>query len=203
MRVIASMNLKGGAGKTTTVVHAAVEAAKRGHKVVILDTDHPQNSASVWAAARGGVAPEVRQCPAHRLKAEIKKAEKDGFDLCLVDTAPRLGPDAVDIANLAHKVVVPVKPDPFDMAAAQETIAIVKAAGVDSLLFIMCSPAKGYEIDQCRELLEASGLPVAKTQIGNRRTFTRAVLAGQAAAEYEPKGKAATEMKNLITEVLK
>lgn len=203
MRVIASMNLKGGAGKTTTVVHAAVEAVKRGMRVLILDTDHPQNSAAVWSGARGEASPEVIVVAAHRLKAAIAKAEKDGFDLVLIDTAPRLGPDAVDIAGLAHKVIVPVKPDPFDLAAVQETIEIIKGARVNSLLFLTCCPPKAPEVAECREALEASGLPVANTTIGHRRTFTRAVLSGKAAAEFEPRGKAAEEMRNLIDEVLK
>ncbi len=203
MRVIASMNLKGGSSKTTTVVHAAVEAMRRGLRVLILDTDHPQNSAAVWSAARSNEAPEVLVVVAHRLKAAIQKAEVDGFDLVLVDTAPRLGPDAVDIANLAHKIIVPVKPDPFDLAAVQETIEIIKQAGVDSLLFLTCCPPKGVEVGECREALEASGLPVANSNIGHRRTFTCAVLSGKAAAEFEPRGKAAQEMKDLIDEVLK
>lgn len=202
MRVIAVMNLKGGASKTTTTVHAAVEAMRRGLRVLVIDTDHPQNSAAMWAGARGGEAPTVIVAHAHRLKATIEQARVDGFQLVLIDTAPRLGPDAVDIANLADRVVVPVRPDPFDLAAVQETIEIVKQAEVDTLLFLACCPPRGVEVDETREVLLASGLPVAKSSIGHRRTFTRAVLSGKAAAEFEPRGKAAAEMRALIDEVL-
>lgn len=202
MRVIAVMNLKGGASKTTTTVHAAVEATRRGLRVLIIDTDHPQNSAAMWSSARGGEAPGVVVAHAHRLKATIAQAEADGFELVLIDTAPRLGPDAVDIANLADRVVVPVRPDPFDLAAVQETIEIVKQAEVDTLLFLACCPPRGVEVDETRELLVASGLPVAKASIGHRRTFTRAVLSGKAAVEFEPRGKAAAEMQSLMDEVL-
>lgn len=202
MRVIAVMNLKGGASKTTTTVHAAVEAMRRGLRVLIIDTDHPQNSAAMWASARGGEAPTVVVAHAHRLKTTIEQARTDGYQLVLIDTAPRLGPDAVDIANLSDRVIVPVKPDPFDLAAVQETIEIVKQAKVDTLLFLACCPPKGVEVEETRELLIASCLPVAKASIGHRRAFTRAVLSGKAAIEFEPKGKAAMEMRNLIDEVL-
>ena len=202
MRVIAVMNLKGGSAKTTTTVHAAVEAMRRGLRVLVVDTDHPQNSAAVWSSARGQIEPKVLVTPPHRLKAAIKQANTDGYDLVLVDTAPRLGPDAVDIADLADKVVVPVKPDPFDLAAVQETIEILKRANVDCLLFLTCCPAKAPEVAETREALIQSGLRVAKASVGMRRAFTRAVLSGQAAVEFEPKGKAALEMKNLMDEVL-
>ena len=201
MHVIACMNLKGGSSKTTTTVHAAVEAMRRGLRVLIIDMDHPQNSASVWSGARGNAEPKVIVIPAHRLKAAIEKAREDGYEWVLVDTAPRLGPDAVDIANLADLVIVPVKPDPFDLAAVQETIEIIQATQVNALLFLTCCPAKAPEVGETREALEHSGLHVAKTSIGARRTFTRAVLSGKAAAEYEPKGKAAQEMKSLMDEI--
>ena len=201
MHVIACMNLKGGSSKTTTTVHAAVEAMRRGLRVLIIDTDHPQNSASVWSDARGDAEPKVIVIPAHRLKAAIEKARADGYEWVLVDTAPRLGPDAVDIANLADLVIVPVKPDPFDLAAVQETIEIIQATKVNALLFLTCCPPKAPEVGETREALEQSGLRVAKTSIGARRTFTRAVLSGKAAVEYEPKGKAAQEMKSLMDEI--
>jgi hypothetical protein len=51
-------------------------------------------------------------------------------------------------------------------------------------------------------VLEATGLPVATASVGLRRTFTRAVLMGKSAAEFEPKGKAAAEMAALMDEVL-
>lgn len=196
------MNLKGGAGKTTTAVHFAVEATRRGQRVLVVDTDHPQNSATAWSNARSDASPVVIISPAHRLKTVIAQAKKDGFDLVIIDTAPRLGPDAVDIANLADLVIVPIKPDPFDLIAVQETIEIIKQAGVPSLLFITCAPPKSPEVAETIEALKDSGLPVAKTTIGHRRTFTRAILSGRAAIEFEPKGKAAEEMKNLTNEVL-
>jgi chromosome partitioning protein len=196
------MNLKGGATKSTTVVHASVEAQRRGLRVLIVDTDDPQYSASMWARARGGETPRVVTSPASKLLGVIDQARNEGFDLVLIDTSPRLGPSAVDAAKIADRVVVPVRPDPFDMLAVQETLAIVKQLGVDALLFLTCCPPNAPEVAQTRALLEATGLPVATSSIGLRRTFTRAVMAGKSAAEYEPRGKAAAEMAALMNEVL-
>ena len=202
MRVISVMNLKGGATKSTTVVHAAVEAQRRGLRVMIVDTDDPQYSASAWARARGGDTPKVVTSPTSKLRTVLDRARMEGVDLVLVDTSPRLGPSAVDAAKIAHRVLVPVRPDPFDMLAVQETLAIVRQVGTDALLFLTCCPPNAPEVAQTRALLEATGLAVAASSIGLRRTFTRAVMAGKSAAEYEPKGKAAAEMAALMDEVL-
>lgn len=204
MRVMSVMNLKGGSSKSTTVVHASVEAGRRGLRVLIVDTDDPQYSASMWARARarGGESPAVVTTPASKLHGVLEKARADGFDLVLIDTSPRLGPNAVDVARLSHRVIVPVKPDPFDLLAVQETLEVLKREQVNVLLFLSCCPPNAPEVAQTRTLLEATGLPVATASVGLRRTFTRAVLMGKAAAEFEPKGKAAAEMAALMDEVL-
>jgi cellulose biosynthesis protein BcsQ len=67
------MNLKGGASKTTTTVYAAVEAMRRGLRVLIIDTDHPKNSSAIWASARGGEALTVVVAHAHRLKQRLSR----------------------------------------------------------------------------------------------------------------------------------
>lgn len=202
MRVMSVMNLKGGSSKSTTVVHASVEAGRRGLRVLIVDTDDPQYSASMWARARGGESPAVVTAPASKLQGVLEKARADGFDLVLIDTSPRLGPNAVDVAKLSHRVIVPVKPDPFDLLAVQETLEVLKREQVNVLLFLSCCPPNAPEVAQTRTVLEATGLPVAAASVGLRRTFTRAVLMGKSAAEFEPKGKAAAEMAALMDEVL-
>lgn len=222
MRVMSFMNLKGGSGKSSSLVHACVEALRRGLKVLVVDTDDPQYSACLWAAARVRVhanalakatrrgrktpvtelSPVVIRSPASKLRGVLDKARVDGFDLVLVDTSPRLGPNAVDVARLSDRVIVPVRPDPFDLASVQATIDLIKREDVQGLLFLTCCPHNAPEVAQTRELLALKGLPVASASLGLRRTFTRAVLAGKSAAEYEPRGKAAEEMAALIKELL-
>jgi chromosome partitioning protein len=196
------MNLKGGAGKSTTVVHASVEAGRRGMKVLVVDTDDPQHSTTRWAEARRDESPQVITAPASKLKAVIDRASEQGFDLVIVDTAPKIGPEAIDAMRLSDLVLVPVKPDPFDMSAVKETAAIIKRTAVDSLLFLNCCPYNSPEVRQARGILNSYGLPVAATEIGLRRSFTRAVVVGQSVFEFEPKGKAAQEMVALMNEVL-
>ena len=202
MKIIAVMSQKGGAGKTTLAVHLAVEAHRRKLSVEIIDTD-PQQSAGVWSRARGGESPIVTHVQPTRLGPALDQRASAGVDLVIVDTAPHAGPDAVDVAKLANRVLIPVRPGVFDLAAARQTIEIVREAGVDSMLVLSACPHRAPEVPMAREALALSGLSVAETQIGDRRSFSRAIQTGRAVSEFEPDGKASEEIRALLDEVLK
>lgn len=202
MRKIAVMSQKGGAGKTTIVVHLAVEAQRHGIKVEIVDTD-PQQSAGVWSRARGGDTPIVTHVQPTKLAAALTQRASAGVELVIIDTAPNAGPDAVDVARLANLVLIPVRPGVFDLAAARQTIEVVKEARARSVLVLSACPHRAPEVPMAREALALSGLPVAETSIGDRRAYSRAIQTGKAVNEFEPDGKAAAEIRALFEEILK
>lgn len=202
MRKIGVLSMKGGAGKTTITVHLAVAAAQRGMKVVVFDTNHDQLSAVVWSKARGSDDPMVIGLDPVKLAGALKAAESDGFDLALIDTAPNAGPDAVDVAKLIDQAVIPVRPSVFDLAAVNQTIEIVRRVNVPAHIVLSACPLRAPEIAMAREALSRSGMPVAKTEIGDRRPFARAVQTGRAVSEFEPAGKAAGEIDALLKEIL-
>lgn len=210
-RVVSCMNLKGGSSKSLTTIHASIEAVKRGQKVLIVDTDGPQHSCFKWAQVRNGADsdpatwnPRVVPVPAGKVPAVIEKARADGFDLVLIDTSPRIGPNSIDIAKLSDRVVIPVLPGPLDMAAVEETIDVMQENNVDSVLFLTCRPSSKVRAERARRVLtaRAKGIPVAAASLGRRAAFEDAVWKGKAVSEYQPKGLAAQEMQALIREVL-
>jgi len=87
MRTLALKSQKGGAGKSTLVVHLAVEAMNAGEKVRIIDTD-PQGSSVAWGDARG-IEPMVEAIDAGRIVDALKRAKRDGITFAIVDSAPR------------------------------------------------------------------------------------------------------------------
>lgn len=55
-KLIAVCNQKGGVAKTTTAIELATGLAKRGYKVLMVDTDSQRNSTAVYRAETDGVA---------------------------------------------------------------------------------------------------------------------------------------------------
>lgn len=198
MKILAFLSQKGGSGKTTLAVHTAVAAHEAGARVVVIDTD-PQQSATVWGDARQAEAPVVATVRAAELGRVLEAAKGDGMTLAIVDTAPHAAPDAVKIAQAADLIVIPVRPTAFDLAAAENMVAIVKAAGIRAAFVLSACPFRAPEIGETRGVLADYGLPVAPVEITDRRAFARAVASGRAVTEFESDGKAAGEIRDLWT----
>jgi chromosome partitioning protein len=193
---------KGGAAKTTLCVHLAVAAEQAGLRAAIIDTD-PQGSASgVWGEARGGVLPPVAGVIAAELRQALEAAESDGYDVVFVDTAPHTAPAIEAVARNVDLAIVPVQPSILDVAATQRTIDLLKAAGLRAVAVLTRAPFRhDEETLETERALEALGFPMLKTWMGERKVYRRALTQGQAVAEFDPKSKAATEIRAIWKEI--
>jgi chromosome partitioning protein len=113
MRAILVANPKGGAGKTTLATNLAGALAARGEKVFLWDLDRQQSSLN-WLALRPAGRPPIQ-------RLDVKDGETDmprGKATLILDSAAGLhGKNLAHALKIAHKVVVPVQPSVFDMAA--------------------------------------------------------------------------------------
>lgn len=198
MRKIAFLAQKGGSGKTTLAVHTAVAAAEAGETVVVIDTD-PQKSATVWSNARAQETPVVATAAVTDLGRVIEAANQEQMTLAIVDTAPHAAPAATHIVRAVDLVVIPVRPTAFDVAAVGSAVDIVKAAGVRAVFVLSACPFRSPEIAETRIVLAEYGLPVAPTEIIDRRAFARAIATGRSVTEFESDGKAAIEIRAFWT----
>ena len=196
MKSIAFLSQKGGSGKTTLAVHTAVTAQESGESVVIIDTD-PQQSAMTWAEARTTDIPPVAAINANEIQKVFDAAEAEAMTLAIVDTAPHAAPEASVIARGVDLIAIPVRPSAFDIAAVGNAVEIAKAANTKTVFVLSACPFRSPEIAETRELLKTYGLPVAPTDITERRAFSRAVASGRAVTEFESDGKAAAEIRAL------
>jgi chromosome partitioning protein len=201
MKILTLAAQKGGAGKTTLAVHLAVQAHRAGERVVLVDTD-PQGSASAWARARGDDAPMIVAAASSQLYDVVTASRNDGMTLIILDTPPHAAPGAAAASTLADLVLVPVRPTAFDLAASGASAEIARTAKRAAFVLSAC-PSRAPEIMEARKALEAQGLPVLETEIGERRSYARAVASGRAVAEFEPEGRAAYEISRLWREIKK
>jgi chromosome partitioning protein len=201
MKILGLLSRKGGVGKTTFAVHLAVLAQQAGRRTLLIDLD-PQRSAAGWWRAREADTPLLVETEPAGLRGVLDAARDDGIDLVVIDTRPSVEADAVHVATLADLLVVPTRPAILDLRAILGTLDIVKGATRRAMIVLNACPAprgigEASVTGDARRALAAFGVPVAAPSIGNRATFSHALVAGLTAGEAEPGGKAAKEVSAL------
>lgn len=202
MKTLVILSQKGGSGKSTLTVHLAVCAAMRGLKTAILDIDK-QGSAWRWNQIRPEeIKIDTAKVQARELADYIQRAEKGKVGLTLVDTAPHTDSDGALAAQLADFILIPCRPALFDLEAIFSSIQIAKASRVKYAVVINAAP-RGKLADETREFLQKHDVPVLDTTICHRAAYGHALLDGRSVHEFEPRGKAATEVDALYGEIAK
>jgi chromosome partitioning protein len=197
---IALVCQKGGAGKTTLAVHLAIETQRRGLRTLLLDLD-AQASASKILGRRGDDPPDFDTEHPARLEDTLRKAEAEGYELIVLDTAPQADQAALRAARAADLVIVPVRPTIVDMDAVQTTMDICALAKRDPIFVLNAVAPQGREGAEAREVITGRGGKVAAAQLGDRKAFRTAFNDGRGAQEVEPSSKAAAEIDALVSEL--
>jgi chromosome partitioning protein len=200
MRVVAVVMQKGGSGKTTLAANIAVAAARAGHATVLLDAD-PQASAARLLGERE--SPVVQDCGYGALERAVRAAERNGAELCVIDTPPQIEQALLAAAKLADLTLTPVRPTALDLQALETTATALRLAGVRPIVVVSQAPtsANSPVVAQARGVIEGFGLQLARTVVHERIAYQHALTLGQGVLEYEPGGKAAAEMRSLCGEL--
>ena len=193
MHVLVIASQKGGVGKSTLAVHLATEAAAHGNKTLLLDLD-PQGSAMEWAGRRGDLPPDVSGANPASIAKEIFRAEADGYDLVVVDTAPHADHAALQAARAADLVVIPCRPSTFDIAAISATLDSCKLADKQAAVVLNAAPIRSRVTAEAEEAIREKGGAIAPVVIRQRVAFQHCMIEGRTAAEFEPGGAAAAEI---------
>lgn len=196
MKTLSILSQKGGATKTTLVIHLAVAAEQQGKKVAIIDLD-PQASAAKWKDLRPGDTPAVITAQASRLSYFLDIAKNAGADLAIIDTAPHSDNIAVAAARSADFILIPTKCSILDLQTISSTVDIIQLIKTPAAIVLSSVPVRGMTESFAREALVALGVEISPYSIGDRAAFRNATNEGLTAQEYEPKGKAAQEIQNL------
>ena len=122
MPVFVVANPKGGAGKSTLATNLAGWLARQGHAVVLGDLDR-QQSARQWLALR---PPQLAPIAALELAdGDVLRPPKGSTHLVL-DTPAGLHGKRLDLVlKLADKILVPLQPSPFDLAATTAFLQVL------------------------------------------------------------------------------
>jgi chromosome partitioning protein len=197
MQTIAVISQKGGTGKTTLALNLAVAAESSGFATAIIDLD-PQASAKEWSKSREVEAPVVISAHASQLDEVLAAARKNGAALSIIDTAPHSERDALASARAADLILLPCRPAILDLRAMASTKELADLARTPALAVINAAPPRGHLPDEAADAIRSYGLEVASVVIAHRAAFVHSLTLGQTVIEYEPGGKAASEIIELF-----
>ena len=196
MKTIAIISQKGGSGKTTLALHLAVASASAGRNTAVIDLD-PQASAARWADRRAADLPVVLSAHATRLSHEMKRVQETGGDILFLDTAPHSDSAALDAAKVSDLVLIPCRPAILDIEAITNSLDLVRTTKTPVFVVMNAVAAQGNEAKEAAAAIAALDVEICPVQLVNRIAFSRALITGLTAQEFEPEGKAAQEVEQL------
>ena len=204
MKTIALISQKGGSGKTTIANALAVQSCLEGLKTLLIDID-PQGSSYNWGERRLAAeltAPAVVSAHAIALERLLNGAREQNVDLVIIDTAPKSEKDARKAAELADLVLIPCRPSIHDMDAIEHTVETCRLAKTPAFVLLnSVHPNAPRQAEDVTLALKQAYDPIqvlAGFYLAARSEHVHSAATGLTAAESEPDGKAAAEIRTLF-----
>ena len=192
MQVVSVISQKGGSGKTTLALHLAVSSSLENRNAAVIDLD-PQASAAKWSDRRIADLPVVLSAHASRLPHEMARIQDTGGEILILDTAPHSDGAALEAAKVSDLIFIPCRPAILDMEAITNTLNLVQTTGKPVFVVMNAVAPQGNDSTEAAEAISELNVEVCPVQLVNRVAFSRSLITGQTAQEFEPNGKASQE----------
>lgn len=219
MKVITVSSRKGGGGKSTVARHLAVEAAEQGFgPVCIVDAD-PMLGLAQWWSRRSSDEPRLLHSlkdtepvtatnirrmvgegglplPIGKLAGALRAAERVGYKICIVDTAPATDDDVRVCISAADLVLMPIRATQDDLDAVGETLKLVKAAGKPAAFVLNAAQRGALSTRAAGNVLIHRG-ELAEPTIHRAEAIPATRGSGQVIRETAPESAATQEFARL------
>ena len=213
--IITMAQTKGGSGKTTIAVNIAVEMARRGLNVGLLDCD-PLETASRWAETRNKYYKDRKNASAGKIEHKwvqgdirdsiVNMAERN--DHVIIDPA---GFDTVEMRfalTASDIALAPFRPKKFDLDVAEKVMETYSLASTYNEKLVLrailnacpTNPLDKRAINAKQELREA-GIITFMSGAYNREAWSDCTYDGLGVSETK-NAKAIGEINNIVDELL-
>ena len=205
--IIGMVNQKGGVGKTTLSINIADCIARcTESRVLLIDADK-QGSAIAWINARSDKAKfTVIGLASDQIHKQIDDIAKD-YDHVIIDAPAQLGRFAQSIIRSSDVVIIPVKPSPADVWAADDVINLCEQAhDINKNLkyfFAVNQKIQKTAIGQSiKKSLAAYSAGILDSEIMNRVVFATSFNDGQSVFDIDASSAASKEILAMTNEIL-
>lgn len=205
--IIAILNPKGGAGKSTISSNIARSLQLEGANVLIADSD-PQGTLRDWfELSQGNVQSSVVGVDRPNLHKNLPKIAAS-FDFVIIDGAAKLQEMVASSVKAANVVVIPIQPSAADVWGCRDLVSLIKARqevteGEPKASFLINRQIKNTNLaGDIVQILKEFQIPVFQSRTSQRVIYAEALSTGTTVLDVEPKGAAAQEIKNISKELM-
>jgi len=205
-KVIAILQPKGGASKTTLAYNLTAAMQRAGLDVVLVDSD-PQGTARDIVSARADDQQSIRIYGIDRPELLAREVSHIRNDYVIIDGASKANKLSEAAIRAADLVLIPVQPSRLDVWASEDLVNMImdRRANIEDLgrtlkaAFVWTRVIASSDIDKdIVDDLSVFNLPVLEGTINQRKAYARSAGRGLSVFDYKPKNKDAIEEIELI-----
>lgn len=205
--IVAILNPKGGAGKSTFSSNIARYFQLKGMNVLIADSDN-QGTLRDWRQSDlQDIQPPVIGIDRPNLHKDLPKVAAS-FDLVIIDGAAKIQEMVASSVKAADVILIPVQPSAADVWGCRDLISLIKARqevtdGKPKASFLINRQIKNSNLaNDITEVLKGFEIPVFESRTSQRIVYAEALSGGTTVLDLEPEGAATQEIKSISEELM-